>query len=838
MKRALRFTLATLISMGMTFQTVLPAFAQEGEEIVEQEQNQENNTEGNKTEENQSTTEEEQVVEGSASEEAKNEKTEVVEEAASEEADLTESLNEERIDASGSCGDSVSYTFNSDTSTLTIKGTGNMANYSSGGSVPWNSIKTDITSVVIEEGVTSIGDRSFMGCSNLTGITIPDSITKYGTNSFHSCTSLAALNIGANVNSIGQIGIYLDTNMTTLTVNANNSNYASVNNWLYELDNNSMTATLWQVPAGVIKSVESVPDSITWNGNTYAVTAVGKTDSDSYTFGSSTLTSITLGSNVVTIGRAAFKSSAITSIDLSNVTTIGVSAFSNCKSLESVQFSESLKVVPDACFSGCVSLTHINIPNSLTTIGKTAFDSVPFNAFKVGKNVTSIGSSAITNYQVIDMSEATNYDFTSLWAGDTNGTQFILYGSSEEFCKKAYGNDSNDSTNGGTKYFSDYNVRGNMVLASTEGGTFESDTEFSNTELATPVKEGYIFDGWYEDLTYTTPQTGDLVTTPFNSYSQNSYKIYYAKWIEGGKVNVALMDEDTGKALAGATFKVYDSDGNPVGEAVTDENGTITFQLRSGNYTVVEQEAPEGYILDDTSYEIFISEGQNVKLSLSNEEDKYNATIKNSEDIKDVVGITDDEQKAGTDVWLVINDISSTISDADKSLIDSKLSDNKVGLYLDVSLYKKVGSNASEKITETPQMVEISFELPDGMYKEGREFEIIRVHGDEVEIIECTYDKDTNTITFETNQFSTYALVYKDPQEKTSNNTITDNGNSNKTEEKQTTKNSSNNKTDSAKSSSSSTAEYTFLMEYITLAAASIGMMVLLVIKRRMARND
>ena len=69
-------------------------------------------------------------------------------------------------DDSGSCGTNVTYTFVSSTGTLTIQGSGAMTNYESD-TRPWNAYRTDISSVIIEEGVTSIGNYAFSGCSGL-----------------------------------------------------------------------------------------------------------------------------------------------------------------------------------------------------------------------------------------------------------------------------------------------------------------------------------------------------------------------------------------------------------------------------------------------------------------------------------------------------------------------------------------------------------------------------------------------------------------------------------------------------------------------------------------------
>lgn len=93
---------------------------------------------------------------------------------------------------SGSCGDNVTYSFDSTSGTLTISGTGDMTDWSMGGSL-WNSYRELILSVVIGSGVTSIGDCAFYYCTSLESIEIPDSVTSIDASAFTGCTSLTTI---------------------------------------------------------------------------------------------------------------------------------------------------------------------------------------------------------------------------------------------------------------------------------------------------------------------------------------------------------------------------------------------------------------------------------------------------------------------------------------------------------------------------------------------------------------------------------------------------------------------------------------------------------------------
>jgi uncharacterized surface anchored protein len=84
-------------------------------------------------------------------------------------------------------------------------------------------------------------------------------------------------------------------------------------------------------------------------------------------------------------------------------------------------------------------------------------------------------------------------------------------------------------------------------------------------------------------------------------------------------VTIFKTDKDTGDKLVGAGFRVLDAQGNTVFEGYTGEDGTLSFSLRYGEYTVAEFEAPEGYVLDETPYAFAITEdGQTLSIDMAN----------------------------------------------------------------------------------------------------------------------------------------------------------------------------------------------------------------------------
>jgi hypothetical protein len=100
---------------------------------------------------------------------------------------------------SGTCGNNLTWTLNN--GTLTISGTGAMANYNSNGA-PWYSYSSSITTAIIEDGVTRIGNYAFYDCAALTAVTIGNNVTGIGFAAFAECSSLTEVTIPNSVTSI------------------------------------------------------------------------------------------------------------------------------------------------------------------------------------------------------------------------------------------------------------------------------------------------------------------------------------------------------------------------------------------------------------------------------------------------------------------------------------------------------------------------------------------------------------------------------------------------------------------------------------------------------------
>lgn len=119
---------------------------------------------------------------------------------------------------SGTCGDNLKWSLNTDTGVLEISGTGAMLSYSSGSPAPWESYYSSIKTVKIAKGVTRIGSEAFRNCYNLTSITIPDSVCGIGYQAFLNCYSLTSITIPDSVWSIEDSIFYGCSRLESITI--------------------------------------------------------------------------------------------------------------------------------------------------------------------------------------------------------------------------------------------------------------------------------------------------------------------------------------------------------------------------------------------------------------------------------------------------------------------------------------------------------------------------------------------------------------------------------------------------------------------------------------------
>ena len=239
--------------------------------------------------------------------------------------------------------------------------------------------------------VISIGNRAFEYCYDLTSVTIPNSVTTIGEYAFYDCTSLRDLRIedGSNILSCNDKAFW-NCPLKTLYLGRDLQNPYFSNN-----------ATLTSVTIG--NSVTTIGENAFYSclGLTSVTIGNSVTTIGDYAFSECRgLTSVTIGNSVTTIGYQAFYyCRSLTSVTIPNsVTTIGYQAFYECSGLTSVTIGNSVTTIGKEAFFGCSGLTSITIPNSVTTIGENAFyDCSGLTSVTIGNSVTTIEYQAFKN---------------------------------------------------------------------------------------------------------------------------------------------------------------------------------------------------------------------------------------------------------------------------------------------------------------------------------------------------------------------------------------------------------------------------------------------------------
>jgi len=243
---------------------------------------------------------------------------------------------EEQDDLSGNTG---LLTWELNYNTLIIGGYGDMPNYRD--DPPWYPYNKAITAVLIEDGVTSIGDWAFEGCEHLTSINIPNNIECIGDYVFWS-SGLTSITIPSSVISIGKLLFCYCDNFTFINVEEDNPIYSSKDGILFNKDK----TVLLQYPMGRADTHCVIPESVT------------------------------------RIEDCAFDDcSNLISINIPNsVTAIGGFAFSGCENLTSIFIPNSVTNIEDGAFGDCSKLTSFDV--SIDNPIYSSEDGVLFNKSK------------------------------------------------------------------------------------------------------------------------------------------------------------------------------------------------------------------------------------------------------------------------------------------------------------------------------------------------------------------------------------------------------------------------------------------------------------------------
>ena len=203
---------------------------------------------------------------------------------------------------------------------LTLSGAGAIPDYPIA-ETPWQEFREQIESIVLEEGVTRIGDYAFYDCTALKSVEIPEGVTQIGESAFACCQSLESVTIPGSVTEIGEGAFESCSDLLIL----------------------ELTSGLKRVGAFAFSECFS-------------------------------LRAFDLPDTVERIDRSAFTGTALQELVIpSNVQEIGDNAFNGCIRLSSLTLSEGIRVIEEMAFSNCSDLTKVLIPASVECLGDGVF---------------------------------------------------------------------------------------------------------------------------------------------------------------------------------------------------------------------------------------------------------------------------------------------------------------------------------------------------------------------------------------------------------------------------------------------------------------------------------
>ena len=386
--------------------------------------------------------------------------------------------------------------------------------------------------------------------TTITSVTIPASVTEIGSNAFAGCTNLTSVKYGGD--------------WSKLTIQSGNPAVQDAANaplfdFAFTPDNTAVIVRYKGTAADV-----TIPSR--YKGK--PVTMI-----DHAAFYNSVVTSVTIPDSVTSIRDSAFVfCSQLTNISIPNsVTAIGSFAFDGCTKLESITLPSSLSTIQSYAFYNCGNLKTIRIPVSVTFIENFAFDGCPssmtvtYSGSKTQWDAISKGSNndVLENNLICAKLEAT-FDPDN---GESIFKQTIDRGG--KFKEPAAPSKENHTFAGWYNGDEEYNfstvptddvtlvakwdINKYTVKFVSEHGSFADQTiehgkPIGTDKLTIPQVEGYTFDGWYADATYTTkfdfstPITGD--TKVYAKWEKNAPVLpdTYALNVSGAFVYVDGVD--------------------------------------------------------------------------------------------------------------------------------------------------------------------------------------------------------------------------------------------------------------------------------------------------------
>ncbi len=338
---------------------------------------------------------------------------------------------------------------------------------------------TALESVSIPNGAKSVGARAFKGCVKLEGINVAGDGAVVGDGAFEGCTGLKDITFGEGVSSVGEKAFYGCVELKKITVPSTLTDFGAD----AFMGCTGLEVTISDIDAWCASTFEnrssnpiSGCDSIYFEGKplTSVVISNGVDAIKDYAFcGAKGITSLTVGRGVKSIGYQSFYlCTDLLTVTMSDVTTIGLSAFAGCEALRELELSSGLNEIKGSAFSGCCSLTAVTIPAQVTRIEDYAFHGCYRLVEVVNKSSSitvtkgSYASNGWVGYYALSVSNGQG-SYPSALSGDgdyviyTDGERKILvgyFGDEEKLILPAYLTEINQYALYNLKFITDVTV--------------------------------------------------------------------------------------------------------------------------------------------------------------------------------------------------------------------------------------------------------------------------------------------------------------------------------------------------------------------------------------------
>ena len=294
---------------------------------------------------------------------------------------------------SGTCGKDLRWTLD-EAGTLTVTGTGAMADYGYYALdtneyiyAPWYDYRNQIRNVVLEPGVTSIGEAAFRYCYAMESVQIPDTVTRINGSAFYECFGLRSVSLPDSVTKFRGHGIFMQC--TSLESIRLPSGMTTIPEAMFvgcrSLKQIDLPDSLTEIMASAFQNCTALESVVIPEGCVSLSSSVFRE--------CTALKQVTLPRSLMSIGHRAFAGCrALTNVSLpENLTAMGSAAFENCRSLQAIDLPDSLQKIGWGAFTGCQGLTEVTVPQGIGYLGGTFWNCFNLKTVNIPDTVTGIG---------------------------------------------------------------------------------------------------------------------------------------------------------------------------------------------------------------------------------------------------------------------------------------------------------------------------------------------------------------------------------------------------------------------------------------------------------------